>query len=55
MNEFAIPVLPKRSGSIVPATMLDASMLVDDNCVQLAASLADVLTVLITSTIFLRS
>ena len=35
--------------------MLDASMLVDDNCVQLAASLADVLTTLTTSTIFLRS
>ena len=54
MNEFAVPLLANLSGSIVPATILEASMFVDVNCVQLAALDADVLITLERSIILLR-
>ena len=46
LNEFAVPLFANLSGSIVPATMLEASMFVDVNCVQFAALDDDVLITL---------
>ena len=46
VKELAVPLPANLSGSIVPATILEASMLVDVNCVQLAMLLPDVLTTL---------
>ena len=46
-----MPLPASLSGSITPATMLDASMLVDVNCVQFAALDAEVLIALVRSII----
>ena len=54
LNEFAVPLFANLSGSIVPATMLEASMFVDVNCVQFAALDDDVLITLERSIILLR-
>ena len=54
MKAFAVPLPANLSGSIVPATILEASMFVDVNCVQLAAFCADVLITLERSIILLR-
>ena len=51
VKELDIPLFASLSGSTVPATMLEASMLVDVNCVQLAMLLPDVLITLVRSII----
>ena len=54
LNEFAVPLFANLSGSIVPATILEASIFVDVNCVQFAAVDAEVLITLERSIILLR-